>query len=93
MLQLFISESTTNSPSRDLHPIGETFLLNKDLPLKESVLKDVVKQIHRQVDLMNKYYDKSIDEQSEAMQDFYNFMFNRCETSPAYQGEYFDLMC
>ncbi|KAG8196744.1 hypothetical protein JTE90_014477 [Oedothorax gibbosus] len=80
-----LKESSANSPSH-LHPIGETFILNKDLPLKENVLKDVMKQIHRQVDLMNKYYDKSIDEQSESMQDFYNFMFNRCETSPAYQG-------
>ncbi|CAL1269034.1 unnamed protein product [Larinioides sclopetarius] len=76
-------ESTNQSPSRDLYLISEDLLQNKDL--KESVAKDVSKQIHKTLEIMTKYYDKSIDEQSEVVQEFYNFMFNRCETHPAYQ--------
>lgn len=77
-------ESTSQSPSRDLYLISEDLLQNKDL--KESVAKDVSKQIHKTLEIMTKYYDKSIDEQSEVVQEFYNFMFNRCETHPAYLG-------
>ncbi|GBM88833.1 Rab5 GDP/GTP exchange factor [Araneus ventricosus] len=76
-------ESTSQSPSRDLYLISEDLLQNKDL--KESVAKDVSKQIHKTLEIMTKYYDKSIDEQSDVVQEFYNFMFNRCETHPAYQ--------
>ncbi|KAF8786986.1 rab5 GDP/GTP exchange factor-like isoform X2 [Argiope bruennichi] len=76
-------ESTSQSPSRDLYLISEDLLQNKDV--KESVAKDISKQIHKTLEIMTKYYDKSIDEQSEVVQEFYNFMFNRCETHPAYQ--------
>ncbi|GFS36809.1 hypothetical protein NPIL_480661 [Nephila pilipes] len=76
-------ESSSQSPSRDLFLIGEDLLQNKDI--KEQVAKDVTKQIQKTLEIMSKYYDKSIDEQSEVVQDFYNFMFNRCETHPAYQ--------
>ncbi|XP_054720105.1 rab5 GDP/GTP exchange factor-like isoform X2 [Uloborus diversus] len=78
-------ESSTQSPSKDIFTIAEIHQLSKDLQLKDSVAKDVFKQIQTQLDIMSKFYDKSIDEQSEVMQDFYNFMSNRLETHPAYQ--------
>ncbi|XP_035212758.1 rab5 GDP/GTP exchange factor-like isoform X2 [Stegodyphus dumicola] len=80
-----MKESTTHSPSRDVLLIGEVLQLSKDLQLKEPVSKDVIKQIQRQLEIISRCFDKSIDEQSEIMQDFYNFMANRCETHPYYQ--------
>ncbi|GFU76806.1 hypothetical protein TNCV_4519631 [Trichonephila clavipes] len=76
-------ESSSQSPSKDLFLISEDLLQNKDI--KEPVAKDVTKQIQKTLEIMSKYYDKPIDEQSDVVQDFYNFMFNRCKTHPAYQ--------
>ncbi|XP_071038473.1 rab5 GDP/GTP exchange factor [Parasteatoda tepidariorum] len=78
-----LKESNSQSPSKDVFPAGDS--LSKDLQIKDSVIKDVSKFMKQQMDVMQKYYDKSIDEQAEAMHDYYNFMFNRAETHNAYK--------
>lgn len=78
-------DSVTHSPSRELFTFEEITQLSRDFQLKDAATKDVFKYIHNQLDLMSKHYDKSVDEQSEVMQDFYNFMTNRFEMHPHYQ--------
>lgn len=78
-------ESTTQSPSHELVSHVDVFQVGKDLSLKESTIKDVFKQIQRQLEKMNKLYDQTIDVQSETMQAFYNWMNDRCENHNIYQ--------
>lgn len=78
-------DTMTQSPSREVFPTEEILQLSKELQLKDNASKDILKQMNYQIDVMSKHYDKSIDEQSEVFQDFYNFMTNRFETHQYYQ--------
>ena len=79
-------ETTTNSISREIFTHAEAMQMSLELQVKENGIRDIIKQINYQIELMSKHYDKSIDEQSEVMQDFYNFLTNRFETHSYYQG-------
>ncbi|XP_076364299.1 rab5 GDP/GTP exchange factor-like isoform X1 [Tachypleus tridentatus] len=73
------------------HMSFESQKVNRDFgeflkTLREPAAQDVKKHIHVLIDRVQKYTDRSIDEASELIQDFYQAVGERFETHPAFQG-------
>lgn len=85
-----LKENPTQSSVKEIRQRSEGFLSCKEfldfMKNHPDPGADLRKELQSQCEKMRKHSDKSIDDRSELMQDFYHMISNKFETSAPYQG-------